>query len=64
MPHLIDMARRASEIGCPPLPVGTNTAPHGEYLEIDPPIVLPSLRVLEGFVDHSIVTIDLKSVDS
>ena len=38
-------------------------APHGEYLEIDPPNRLAFTWVSEGFVDHSVVTIDLKPVD-
>ena len=38
-------------------------APHGEYLEIDPPNRLSFTWVSEGFVDHSVVTIDLKSVE-
>lgn len=39
-------------------------APHGDYLEIYPPNRLSLTWVTEGFVDHSVVTIDLKSVDS
>lgn len=37
-------------------------APHGEYLEIDPPHKLSFTWISEGFVDHSIVTIWLKEI--
>ncbi|MCH6258147.1 SRPBCC domain-containing protein [Puniceicoccaceae bacterium K14] len=39
-------------------------APHGEYLEIDPPHRLVFTWVSEGFVDDSTVTINLKAVDA
>ncbi|MBL4575200.1 MAG: SRPBCC domain-containing protein [Opitutaceae bacterium] len=35
-------------------------APHGEYLEIDPPQKLVFTWTAEGFVEHSVVTITLK----
>ncbi len=35
-------------------------APHGEYLEIDPPRKLVFTWISEGFVDDSTVTIELK----
>jgi uncharacterized protein YndB with AHSA1/START domain len=35
-------------------------APHGKYLEIDPPNRLSLTWVSEGFVDHSVVIIDSK----
>ncbi len=38
-------------------------APHGEFLEIDPPNKVAFTWISEGFVDHSIVTISLLSVE-
>lgn len=38
-------------------------APHGEYLEIDPPRKLVFTWVSEGFVEHSVVTIELSPIE-
>ncbi len=35
-------------------------APHGEFLEIDPPNRVSFTWISEGFVDHSVVTITLE----
>ena len=39
-------------------------APHGEYLEIDPPNKISMTWISEGFVDYSILSFELKKVDS
>ena len=38
-------------------------APHGEFLEIDAPNKVAFTWISEGFVDHSVVTISLVTVD-
>lgn len=39
-------------------------APHGEYMEIDPPRRLVFSWISEGFVENSTVTIDLEAVEA
>jgi uncharacterized protein YndB with AHSA1/START domain len=39
-------------------------APHGEYIEIDPPRRLVFSWISEGFVEFSTVTIDLESIEA
>ena len=41
----------------------TVATPYGEFLEIDPPTKLSMTWKTEGFVDHSILTFELKALD-
>ena len=41
----------------------TVAKPYGEILEIDPPRLLSMTWITDGFVDHSILTFELKEVD-
>ena len=39
-------------------------APHGKYLEVDPPHKLSMTWSSEGFVDHSVLSFELSQVDT
>lgn len=39
-------------------------APHGEYLEIDPPHRISMTWSSEGFIDHSVLSFELTEVES
>ena len=41
----------------------TVATPYGEILEIDPPHKLSMTWITDGFVDHSILTFELKPIE-